>query len=491
MTPTPIISTAQMRAMDAAAPGFGAPVRALMERAGETVAEAIAARFSPRPTAVLCGPGANGGDGWVCARALHSAGWPVWVETLVPRDSLSGDAADAASAFSGPVVALGDPTAPAAELAVDALFGAGLSRPLDGPARDAALKWASRPDAVVAVDVPSGLPGDGGPPLDQIAFRAGLTVSFEALKPAHVLEPGRSLCGEVVLVSIGMPAAAVAAAGRPVAVANGPALWGHHFPRPGVEAHKHARGHVMVVSGGLTQTGAARLAAVGALRAGAGLVTVLSPPDALMVHAAHLTAVMLRKVSEPAALAEAVADARAVVVGPALGLAADKREAVMAVARGPSPAVLDADVFSLFRDDPETLFADLRPTDVLTPHVGEFNRVFPGVTAAARNRIEAAKEAAGKAGAIVLLKGPDTVIAAPDGRCAVNATGTPYLATAGSGDVLAGIIAGLIAQGMDSFLAACAGAWLHGRCGEALGPGLTAEDLPGALPSVLRQMATP
>jgi hydroxyethylthiazole kinase-like uncharacterized protein yjeF len=321
--------------------------------------------------------------------------------------------------------------------------------------------------------------------LGEIAFRAGLTVSFEALKPAHVLEPGRSLCGEVVIAPISMPPGAIAAAGRPLAVENAPALWLANFPQPGVSAHKHARGHAMVVSGGMTQTGAARLAAIGALRAGAGLVTVLSPPDAVMVHAAHLTAVMLKKIMDEDALAEAVTGASVVVIGPALGLAADKREGVLAVLRSPARAVLDADVFSLFRGEPDTLFAALRAGDVLTPHLGEFNRVFPGLLASKPNRIEAAKEAAARAGAVVLLKGPDTVIAAPDGRCAVNGVGTPYLATAGSGDVLAGIIAGLVAQGMESFFAACAGAWLHGRCGEALGPGLIAEDLPGALPSIL------
>ncbi len=488
MTSTPIITVAQMRAMDAAAPGAGVPVRALMERAGEAVAQAIFDRFSPRPTAVLCGPGANGGDGWVCAQRLYRAGWPVWVETLVPRESLTGDALDAASAFSGPIMLLGDPTAPTAELAVDALFGAGLNKPLEGAARAAALAWADRPDAVVAVDVPSGLPGDGGPPLGDVAFQAGLTVSFEALKPVHALEPGRSFCGEIVVAPIGMPPAALSAAGPPIAVANGPALWGSVFPRPGVQAHKHARGHAMVVSGGLTQTGAARLAAMSALRAGAGLVTVLSPPDALLAHAAHLTAVMLRKVSDAEALEEAVAGAHAVVIGPALGVAPVHREAVLAALRAPARLVLDADVFTLFRDDSQALFDNLGVQDVLTPHVGEFNRAFPGLLTGAPNRIEAVKEASAKAGAVVLLKGPDTVIAAPDGRCAVNGTGNAYLATAGSGDVLAGIIAGLMAQGMESFSAASAAVWLHGRCGEALGPGLIAEDLPGALPAVLREV---
>jgi len=488
MSPTPIISIAQMRAMDAAAPLLGVPTRGLMENAGEALAQAVMARFSPRPTAILCGPGANGGDGWVCARLLHRAGWPVWVETLVSRDALRGDPADAAAAFAGPIMALGDPACPAAALAVDALFGAGLNKPLEGAARAAALAWAHRPEAVVAADTPSGVPGDGGPPLGDVAFRAGLTVSFEALKPAHVLEPWRSFCGETIIASIGMPPQAFASAGAPLATANGPALWGAAFPRPGVEAHKHSRGHVMVVSGGLVQTGAARLAAISALRAGAGLVTVLSPPDAVRVHAAHLTAVMLREIPDLAALEAAIKEADAVVIGPALGLAADFQDHVLAVCRGGAPAVLDADVFSLFRDQAQNFFQALRPSDVLTPHRGEFQRVFPELLEVTPNRIAAAKAAAILARATVLLKGPDTVIAAPDGRCAVNGAGTPYLATAGSGDVLAGVIAGLLAQGMDSFLAASAGAWLHGQCGEALGPGLIAEDLPSALPGALRSV---
>ncbi len=495
MPPAAVISVSQMRALDAAAPALGAPTLTLMENAGAAVAQAIKARWPPRRVVVLCGPGNNGGDGWVCARHLADAGFPVWVKTLVDPAALQGDAAVMARRYAGAVHPLeADSEADSgadsgeAQLCVDALFGAGLARPLIGAALAAAQAWAPRWRDVIAVDTPSGLPGDGAAPLGGVSFRAGLTVTFGAKKRAHLLEPSRGLCGEVAVADIGLPDSAWDA----VSIAtfeNGPRLWGEALPFPDRRAHKHARGHAMVVSGGLTQTGAARLAAMGALRAGAGLVTVLSPPEAVIVHAAQLTAIMLARVRGEVETAVAAQPAQSVVMGPAAGVSHRTRATTLALLKGPARLVLDADVFSVFAEEPEALFRALRPEDVLTPHVGEFNRVFPALLGASATRLEAVRTAAAKAGCIVLLKGPDTVIAAPDGRAAINATGSPYLATAGSGDVLAGFIAGLIAQGMPSFEAACAGAWLHGRCGEVLGPGLIAEDLPHALSGILRSLS--
>jgi hydroxyethylthiazole kinase-like uncharacterized protein yjeF len=446
------------------------------------VAEAVAARYAPRPTAVLCGPGNNGGDGWVAARHLRERGWPVWVETLAPRENLTGDAAAAAALWTGETHWI-SAEGPDAQLFVDALFGAGLTRPLEGEA--ARLARALPAERVVAVDVPSGLDGDSGKPLGEACFRAALTVTFVRKKPAHVLMPGRMLCGEIVVADIGAPEASVAAQDITL-FENDPALWS--LPWPQADAHKHQRGHVIAASGGHARTGAARLAARAALRIGAGLVTVLSPPDALAENAAQLTAIMLRPADSEAAYAEAARAAQCMIIGPAFGTSDAHYKLVCAAmeARPRCPIVFDADAITLL--SPLTHGFDAH--DVLTPHVGEFRRAFPGVWSSAENRIEAARAAAGYARCTVLLKGPDTVIAGPSGRAVVNTTGTPFLATAGSGDVLAGFIAGLIGQGMDSFNAACAAAWLHGRTAERLGAGLIAEDISENLPAVLNGLAS-
>lgn len=470
-----------MRAIDEASAAAGVSTRTLMENAGRAVAEAIVRRFPQQKTAVLCGPGDNGGDGWVAARVLREMGWPVWVETLVGRDALKGDAADAAKAWTGDVFELGA-SGRKAELFVDALFGAGLSRPLDDEsARLAAVLPAER---VVAVDVPSGVRGDDGVALGEVCFEAALTVTFVRKKPAHVLMPGRAWCGEVVVADIGAPASVVAAQNVNL-FENDPSLW--TLPWPEADSHKHERGHVIVASGGHTRTGAARLSARSAMRAGAGLVTVLSPEDALAENAAQLTAIMLRRADGEPSFAEAARTAQAMVIGPAFGTSDAHYKNLLAAmeAKPRCPLVLDADAITLLAP----LTHGLEAFDVMTPHVGEFRRAFPGIWSSASNPIDAARAAAAYARCVVLLKGPSTVIAAPDGRAIVNTTGTPFLATAGSGDVLAGIIAGLIGQGMASFGAAAAGAWLHGRAGERFGPGLTADDLPDILPRIFNALA--
>ncbi|HVY34580.1 MAG TPA: NAD(P)H-hydrate dehydratase, partial [Caulobacteraceae bacterium] len=257
------------------------------------------------------------------------------------------------------------------------------------------------------------------------------------------------------------------------------------------EAHKYSRGHCLVVSGGPANTGAARLAARGALRIGAGLVTVASPPNAVMVNAAHLTAIMLKPFDGAAGLATLLEDRRlnSVVIGPALGVGGETREMVMAALKSGAACVLDADALTAFKDDPEALFARLHERCVLTPHDGEFERLFPGLADEAESKVKTVRTAAARAGCTVLLKGGDTVIADPSGRAAINANAPAFLATAGAGDVLAGFIAGLLAQGMTAFDAACAGAWLHGAAASRFGPGLIAEDLPEALPAVLAGLA--
>lgn len=472
-----ILTVAETARADQAAIAAGTPGSVLMERAGTAVADAICARFRVQPVVAACGPGNNGGDGYVAARVLQSRGWPVEVRAL--GEPTTEDAKAVRALWDGPVEALNGDFGGA--LVIDALFGAGLARPLAGQAAMAAERMAAASERVVAVDIPSGLPGDTGKPIGPCAS-AALTVTFHTRKPAHVLEPGRNLCGEVVVADIGLGPT------TSKLFENGPQLWQEHFPWPDARSHKHARGRLIAVSGEAWNTGAARLSARGALRIGAGLVTIFSPPDALLPNAAHLEAIMLRPFETDLELEQGAANVDAAVIGPAAGVTESTLLNVLALARTGAAMVLDADAITVFRDDPDELFSLLDRDDVLTPHPGEFERIFPGLLAASPERITAARKAAERAGAVVLLKGFDTVIAAPDGRAAVDVNGSPWLATAGSGDVLSGFIGGLVAQGMESFEAACAGAWIHAECAELHGPGLISEDLPGLAPAVLRRL---
>ncbi|OXE35797.1 MAG: bifunctional ADP-dependent NAD(P)H-hydrate dehydratase/NAD(P)H-hydrate epimerase [Phenylobacterium zucineum] len=481
MSGAPILTLKEMAAVDAEAVGHGTSTEALMTRAGLSVADEICERFSPRPTAVLCGPGNNGGDGYVVARSLLESGWPVWVEALSRPTSPA--AIHAAALWTGPTHSLGQ-VHEIAELTVDALFGAGLTRPLDGVAARMARASEFRAGPVVAIDVPSGVFGDTARALGDVAFWADLTVTFHAKKIAHVLTPGLIRCGELVVADLGLPAK-----GSNL-MENGPDLWRSHFPWPSAASHKHERGRMVVVSGEPWNTGAARLAARAGLRVGAGVVTLASPPESLAINAGHLEAVMLRPFETETELEQLCANVDAVVIGPAAGVSDSTLLNTLALARTGAALVIDADAITVFKDDPEELFSALDVDDVLTPHPGEFERLFPGLLTAAPERITAACRAAVQADAVVLLKGFDTVIAHPDGRAAVNTNGSPWLATAGSGDVLAGFIAGLIAQGMDSFEAACAAVWIHAEAGEVFGPGLIAEDLPTLAPSILRKLYT-
>ena len=476
-----ILSVAEMTAADRAAIDGGTPGSTLMVRAGQAVAEAIQARWAAKDTLVLCGPGNNGGDGFVIARLLAAAGWPVRVALLGDRAQLKGDAALAAAEWEGPVEPLLPRAIGSAKLVVDAVFGAGLSKRLDSIVAETLRLAETSGVVLVAVDLPSGLSGDLGRPLGY-APKAQLTVSFHRKKPAHVIEPGRGLCGEVVVGDIGLTSPATSL------FENHPDQWAAKMPWPDAAAHKHARGRLIVISGEVWSTGAARLAARSGLRIGAGLVTLLSPPDALGVNAAHIEAVMLRPFDTDLELEAAAGHADAAIIGPAAGVNEATVANLFALARTGAALVVDADALTAFRDDPAELFSVLDRDDVLTPHVGEFERIFPGLLKSAPERISAARQAAARAHAVVLIKGPDTVIAAADGRCAVNTNGSPWLATAGSGDALAGFIGGLIAQGMDSFEATCAAVWIHARAAALHGPGLISEDLPGLAPQVLQEL---
>jgi hydroxyethylthiazole kinase-like uncharacterized protein yjeF len=473
-----ILTTTEMAAADAMAVSIGIPALTLMENAGRAVAHAIVERYKPCPVTVLCGPGNNGGDGFVVARLLYEEGFSV---RLAHDGNAKGDADLMAAKWSGETEALTPDALRGAKLVVDGLFGAGLSRPLEGAAAQVVEALNDLP--VVAIDIPSGISGDTGQPLGAVYVRAALTVTFFRKKPGHLLMPGRALCGELVLADIGIPAEAA----RTGLHENTPALW--RYPHPRAEGHKYDRGHCVVVCGPAHATGAARLAARGALRVGAGLVSVASPPDALAVNAAHLTAIMVKPFEGADGLAHLLGDTRlnAVVIGPGLGVGGETRELVMAVLQSGAAVVLDADALTSFRDDPGALFARLHDRCVLTPHAGEFERLFPGLLD--DDKVAAVRTAAQRSGAVVLLKGGDTVIADISGRAVINANAPATLATAGAGDVLAGFIAGLLAQKMTAFDAAACGAWLHGAAAAIFGPGLIAEDLPEMLPEVLSELA--
>jgi ADP-dependent NAD(P)H-hydrate dehydratase / NAD(P)H-hydrate epimerase len=489
-----LLTPSEMAEADRLTIAGGVAGSALMEQAGRAVADAVARHPLGTRVVVVAGPGNNGGDGFVAARVLAQRGYPVRVMLVGEPGKLTGDAAQAAQRWTGAIEAAAPDALGEAGVIVDALFGAGINRPVDGAARAmiAAMNASGAP--IVAVDLPSGINGATGAVMGA-AVTAAESVTFFRRKLGHVLLPGRLHAGKVRVADIGI-AASVLDRVRPQTFANGLGLWGRAFPVPRLDGHKYARGHVIVVTGGVTGTGAGRLAARAALRAGAGLVTLASPREALAVNAAASLAVMVRPVDGAAELGGLLADRRlnAVVLGPGGGVGAAMREQVAVALDGARAVVLDADALTSFADGPAALFAAIaaradRPV-VLTPHQGEFGRLFKNVVQIAENisKVDVARAAAKAAGAVVLLKGPDTVIAAPDGRAAINENAPPWLATAGAGDVLAGLIAGLLAQGMAAFEAACAGAWLHGEVGNEAGPGLIAEDLTEALPKVYRRL---
>ncbi|HTW35082.1 MAG TPA: NAD(P)H-hydrate dehydratase [Rhizomicrobium sp.] len=486
---TEILTVAEMYEADRYAAGHGTPSLTLMENAGRAAADAIERYWTPGATTVLCGPGNNGGDGFVVARLLKQRGWDVRLALLGSRDALKGDAADMAGRWDGAVLAAAPGILKGTDLVVDAMFGAGLARPLEGAAKEIVEALKGSDIAVAAIDVPSGLHGDLGRPLAGDCVEADLTITFFRKKPVHVLLPGRFLCGDVVVADIGIPDTALEII-RPRMFENDPGIWGADYPWPDPAGHKYARGHTVVVSGPAHATGAARLAARAALRVGSGLVSVASPPDAVPINAAALTAVMVKPIAGSGGLAALLHDKRfnAVVIGPGCGTGGSTRDMVAAVLASSAGAVIDADALTTFKDDPNVLFLLLREPAVLTPHEGEFERIFPGLLARSATRVEAVRAAAAAAKCAVLLKGPDTAIASPDGRVAINTNAPPTLATAGSGDVLAGLVAGLMAQGMRSFDAACAAVWLHGEAASHSGPGLIAEDLPELLRPALSEL---
>jgi hydroxyethylthiazole kinase-like uncharacterized protein yjeF len=545
---TELLTAAQMRAIEAAAIASGEVTGLeLMERAGRGVVEAILEewpelRATSHRAVVLCGPGNNGGDGFVVARLLKEWGWEVEVFLYGDPSRLPPDARVNYERWRGmgeitPASMIPEVRNQDVDIWVDALFGIGLARPLDAEAKlllgATFQKWP-----VVAIDILSGIDADSGrwikEPGESDAQRScELTVTFHRAKVGHLIAAGLDSSEKLKVVDIGLP---TLNRGR-VSVLE----YTNEIPRtlkdvlttglngPGRlrkrEGHKYSHGHALILSGPSGRGGAARLSARGALRIGAGVVTVGCPPDAIPENAARLDAVMLRGVADAAALAAVLEDGRinALCLGPGMGTGA--REAgLVGVALGSQGTtrptgtgaggntenvgrgvprlslVLDADALTLLSQNPD-LFAALHPGCILTPHAGEFARLFPDIAAKlaepatkgpAYSKVDATREAAKRAGCVVLYKGPDTVIADPTGRCAINSAhydrAAPWLATAGSGDVLAGFITGLLARGFSPFDAACTGAWLHVECALSFGPGLIAEDLPEELPKVFRAL---
>ena len=484
-----LLTPSQMALADTLAKESGVPTLTLMENAGQAVAYEVSQRFALQPVLVLCGPGNNGGDGFVVARLLSERGWPVRLGLTCAKSDLQGDAAMMARMWTGAM----EPARPQLcgdfGIIVDALLGAGLSRDIDGELKTLVQAINDSAAQVVSVDIPSGVDGETGE-IRGAAVDADLTVTFFRHKPGHLLCPGVGLCGELLLADIGIPDSVLGELDVTL-FENDPHLW--TLPSRQLGTHKYDAGHCVVVSGDALHTGAARLSAMGAARSGAGLVTIAGERDALMVHAAHVTVIMLAEIGAGTRLGDLMADARknALVIGPGCGVGQRTREWVLEALESGARLVLDADALTSFAEDPDSLFEAIARREngsvVVTPHDGEFKRLFGDIVGAKTDR---ARAAARRSGAVVLLKGSDTVIAHPDGRAIINTTGTSLLATAGSGDVLSGLIGGLMAQGMASFDAASAGAYIHGRAATLYGrPGMTADDLPGTIPDVLADLA--
>jgi ADP-dependent NAD(P)H-hydrate dehydratase / NAD(P)H-hydrate epimerase len=471
-----------MAEADRLAMAAGVPGTLLMQNAGEAVAREIKRRFTPRAVSVVCGPGNNGGDGFVAAAALAQSGWPVRVALLGDVETLGPDALSSARHWRGAIEGLTTAVIEDAELVIDALFGSGLNRRMDPKVSDVLAYATRRAIPIIAVDIPSGILGDSGENIG--AAPAVCTVTFMRKKPGHLLLPGRAACGDVVVADIGIPQEVL----NSLAIdtwENTPALWLDKLPQWPANINKYGRGHALLY-GGYPMTGASRMAARAAARCGAGLTTIAVPEHAFAIYAVALTSIMAQPLAQDEDFARLLADPRftAFSIGPGAGVSDATRLRALEMLKTGKPVVIDADAISVFASHPEELFEAIHGACVITPHEGEFKRIFE----VSGDKVARARHAARRSGAVIVLKGADTVIAAPDGRAIINSNAPSTLATAGSGDVLGGFILGLLAQNMDAFPAAAAAVWLHGAAAAGFGAGLMAEDLPDLLPAVLRQL---
>ena len=479
---TALLNTDQMGEADRMTVVAGSSVDLLMENAGRGVADEVVRRWSPRRVTVLCGPGNNGGDGFVAAKYLADAGWNVRVALLGLRDELKGAALRHAEKWREPFEVLSPAAVDSAELVVDAIFGAGLSRPLEGAAKETLSAASAQCIPIVAVDIPSGVLGNTGENVGAVA--SVLTVTCFRKKPGHLLFPGRALCGELVVTDIGTPPDVLEQI-VPNTFENDPKVWLHALPHSQPCGNKYTRGHALI-SGGYPMTGAARMAARAAARVGAGLTTIAVPQVALPIYATALTSIMVKALATPADFDGLLDDPRITgfLIGPGAGVDAATRARTLALLATHRATLIDADAIISFKEEPSALMHAIGGPCVMTPHEGEFKRVFDP----SGDKLTRSRRAAARSGAVIVLKGADTVIAAPDGRAIINANAPSTLATAGSGDVLSGIVLGLLTQGMEPFLAAAAAVWMHGAAANDFGPGLLAEDLPDLLPGVLGRL---
>lgn len=477
-----LFTNRQTRRLDKLTIESGISGEILMENAGKNIAEEIIKRFLPCPAIVLCGPGNNGGDGFVIARHLQKEGWDITVATEGDFGNLKGDAKTMSARYNGKVVTLSPEVLKDKKLVIDAVFGSGLSRPVKG---NIAKTLGKIKADTVAVDIPSGINGDTGQILGTAA-KAKLTVTFSAKKPGHLLLPGKEYCGETVVVNIGHPKNILSKI-KCTYFENSPSLWLQKFPWPAADKHKYKRGHAVIAGGPKNMTGAAKLAAISALRTSAGLVTIACPKPALDVYAKALKAVMTKPVSGVQEFKDFIKKDKthSILIGPGFGVGKKTKDFVLAALKTKKPCVLDADALTSFKGDTKPLFNTIKGQVIMTPHAGEFKKLFGNI---GENKLEAALRAAKKSGAVIILKGEDTVIASPQGYAVINSNAPATLATAGSGDVLAGINAGLLASGMDAFDAACAAVWIHGEAANLFGLGLTAEDLVSLIPKVLEKL---
>lgn len=450
----------EARAADAAAIKSGISAETLMQTAAKKVADYICQAYAPCSVLVVCGSGNNGGDGKIVSQLLKERGWN---SDMVAADAFTPEQLNGK------------------QLVVDAIFGTGLDRPIEGKIKATIEAINASKLPVVSIDIASGVNANTGEIMGA-AIQAAHTVSFVRLKVGQVLLPGKACGGQLVLEDIGIKGEGI----TPTYLFNGQHLWGKEFPLLSPGLHKYARGHAVVIGGGIATTGAARLAATAALRIGAGVVSVACDKESLPIYAASLLAVMTKPVSTASELDTLLEDSRitAVLIGPGCGIGETTRERTLQLLASKKSYVIDADALTSFKRDPKTLFSAIKSPTVLTPHEGEFEQLFDIKGTKPERALAAAKASS----AIVVFKGSDTVIAAPDGRVIINANAPALLATAGSGDVLAGMITGLLAQGMPAFEAACAAVWIHGQAANQGGPGLIAEDIATLMPAILRKV---
>lgn len=484
-----LLSVEEMQNTDRAAIASGIMGKTLMENAGLAVFKHIRSHFARGAVVVLCGAGNNGGDGFVVARLLKQSGWDVSLVLFANRYELTGEASDMAdkwiSEADGEIIESKNIDFIGVDIVVDAVFGTGLNRPM---ADEVVKIFKSIPEIpIVSVDIPSGIDGNTGRILGY-ARAAHSTVTFCRKKIGHLLYPARGLCGTLVLADIGIEDDHIPSSTDSV-LENDGEQWLSVFKKDEVQTHKFKRGYV-VIAGAEVMTGATRLAARAAQRAGAGYVVIASPEKASTLYRVSLSSVVVTGYRDTTGFSTILGDERATafLIGPGMGYAFGAQERVLATLKLAKPTVLDADALSLFEGSSDLLFNKIRGSCVMTPHEGEFAKLFPDVYSQNIGKLEQARLAAKNSNAVIVFKGPDTIIASPDGRAFINSNAPSSLATAGSGDVLAGIVTSYLSQGNQPFEAAAAAVWLHGELGNQCGQGTIAEDLIDQIPKLLSKI---